>query len=134
MNKDKWYSKLNTWAHEDSRLERMPLVYLRALSEHIANAQAAEMNQPQEVAGDNQYLCTRCGRAERDHPNHKCIGFAFESRKFLGGLYMTNKERAERMEGVIDRMSETIVELRRQLFFSSEETQKYRERLARGEK
>ena len=109
-------------------------MYLRALSEHITNAQAAEMDQPQEVAGDNQYLCTRCGHAESDHPNHKCIGFAFESRKFIGGLYMTDKERAERLEGMIDRMSETIVELRRQLFFSSEETQKYRERVENLEK
>lgn len=42
MSKDEWYSKLNKWAHEDSRLERMPLVYLRALAEHIANEQAVE--------------------------------------------------------------------------------------------
>ena len=42
MSKDEWYSKLNKWAHEDSRLERMPLVYLRVLAEHIANEQAVE--------------------------------------------------------------------------------------------
>lgn len=51
MSKDEWYSKLNKWAHEDSRLERMPLVYLRALAEHIANEQAVE----QSVQADGAY-------------------------------------------------------------------------------
>jgi len=87
-----------------------------------------------EAVGDNQYLCSRCGHPEIDHPTHKCIGFAFEADKFLGGIYMSDKERAQRLEAMIDRMSETIVELRRQLFFSSEETQKYRERVENLEK
>lgn len=52
----------------------------------------------------------------------------------LGVLYISETERAERLEGMIDRMSETIVELRRQLFFASEETQKYRERVENLEK
>lgn len=82
-----------------------------------------------EAIGHNQYLCSRCGHAESEHPTHKCIGFAFEADKFLGGIYMSDKERAQRLEAMIDRMSETIVELRRQLFFASEETQKYRERV-----
>lgn len=44
MNKEQWYNKLNLWACEDSRLETMPLVYLRPLAEHIANAQAVEQS------------------------------------------------------------------------------------------
>ena len=51
-----------------------------------------------------------------------------------GVLYISEKERGDRLEAMIDRMSETIVELRRQLFFSSEETQKYRERVENLEK
>jgi hypothetical protein len=58
MSKDEWYSKLNLWAHEDSRLERMPLVYLRALAEHIANAQAVE----QLRAADSPRVCSSCHR------------------------------------------------------------------------
>jgi hypothetical protein len=49
MSKDEWYSKLNKWAHEDSRLERMPLVYLRALAEHIASEQDARVNALEEA-------------------------------------------------------------------------------------
>jgi len=44
------------------------------------------------------------------------------------------ENRADRLEAMIDRMSETIVELRRELFFASEETQKYRERAENVEK
>lgn len=44
------------------------------------------------------------------------------------------EDRADRLEAMIDRMSETVVELRRQLFFASEETQKYRERVENLEK
>lgn len=66
MSKDEWYSKLNLWAHEDSRLERMPLVYLRALAEHIANAQAVEHSVhltecPVRTLGD---ACPQCGGCE----------------------------------------------------------------------
>ena len=100
----------------------------------LRDVEVAEMGEPQEVTGDNQYLCSRCGHPEIDHPTHKCIGFAFEADKILGGIYMSDKERAQRLEAMIDRMSETIVELRRQLFFSSEETQKYRERVENLEK
>lgn len=62
MSKDEWYSKLNKWAHEDSRLERMPLVYLRALAEHIANAQAVEQLRAPDV-------CPADGGRHSWHPN-----------------------------------------------------------------
>ena len=58
MSKDEWYSKLNIWAHEDSRLEKMPLVYLWILAEHIANAQANE----QQVQTDEP--CWWCEQAK----------------------------------------------------------------------
>jgi hypothetical protein len=54
--------------------------------------------------------------------------------EFHGGLYMSNKERADRLERMVDTLSDANLELRRQVFFASEETQKYRERVENLEK
>jgi len=64
-----------------------------------------------------QYLCARCGHPESEHPCHGCVGFAFEERKFVAGIYATDKERAELLESMVDRMSDTIADQRAELFY-----------------
>lgn len=42
MTKSEWYAKLENWAFDDPRLNRMPLMFLEPLAELLANDQAVE--------------------------------------------------------------------------------------------